>query len=212
MHLIAFMTASILCILLVLYFIFIRPWQLQWGATDDEASSSMVGDDIVKSPHFVATRAVLINAPPAEVWKWIVQIGSARAGFYSIDCIDNANVPSARTLLPEYQKIAIDYFIPFTPNQKHGMWVKDYRAPEYVLWWDRKGNGTWGWFLQPTESGRTRLITRLRTKYDFSFPWIIYYILYDIGDIIMMRKCLLGIKERAEKRELILAQVRGDRG
>ncbi|AFY92365.1 hypothetical protein Cha6605_1142 [Chamaesiphon minutus PCC 6605] len=40
--------------------------------------------------------------------------------------------------------------------------------------------------------------TRLRTKYDFSFPWIIYYILYDVGDIIMMRKCMLGIKERAE--------------
>jgi hypothetical protein len=58
---------------------------------------------------------------------------------------------------------------------------------------------TWGWFLRQTEAGETRLITRLRTKYNFSFPWIIYYIFYDVGDIIMMRKCMLGIKERAEE-------------
>jgi hypothetical protein len=28
---------------------------------------------------------------------------------------------------------------------------------------------------------------------------MIYYIFYDFGDIIMMSKCMLGIKERAEK-------------
>jgi hypothetical protein len=159
----------------------------------------MPGDDIVQKPHFVATRAVSIKASPAEVWKWIIQIGSTRAGFYSIDLIDNANVPSSRNILLKYQKIAKDYFIPFTPDQKNGMWVKDYQEPEYVLWWDQREHGTWGWFLRPTEAGNTRLITRLRTKYDFSFPWIIYYILYDFGDIFMMRKCMLGIKERAEE-------------
>jgi hypothetical protein len=184
--------------IVISYLKFLRPWQLRWGATDDEGKCTMCGDDIVQKPNFIATRAVSIEAPPTEVWKWIVQIGSGRAGFYSIDFIDNANVPSSRDILPKYQRIEQDYFIPFTPNQKNGMWVKDYREPEYILWWDRKGNGTWGWLLQQNEAG-TRLITRLRTKYDFSFPWIIYYILYDFGDIIMMRKCMLGIKERSEK-------------
>jgi len=113
--------------------------------------------------------------------------------------LDNANVPSSRKILPQYQIIEKDYFIPFTPNQKNGMWVKDYKEPEYILWWDHKGNGTWGWYLRQTGTGETRLTTRLRTKYDFSFPWIIYYIVYDFGDIIMMSKCMLGIKERAEK-------------
>jgi hypothetical protein len=78
------------------------------------------------------------------------------------------------------------------------MWVKNYKASEHILWWDKKGNGTWGWYLKQKDNGQTRLITRLRTKYDFSFPWIIYYLLYDFGDIIMMRKCMLGIKDRAE--------------
>ncbi len=198
MQLFTFIITSMLFIVLC-YFKLLRPWQLRWGATDDEVKCTMPGDDIVQKPHFVATRAVSIKAPPTEVWKWIVQIGSGRAGFYSIDFIDNANVPSSRNILPKYQRIEQDYFIPFTPDQKKGMWVQDYQEHEYILWWDRKGNATWGWFLRQTEAGNTRLITRLRTKYDFTFPWIIYYIFYDFGDIIMMSKCMLGIKERAEK-------------
>jgi hypothetical protein len=67
-----------------------------------------------------------------------------------------------------------------------------------LLWWDKKGMAAWLWYLKEVSGGKTRLITRLRTRYDLSFPWIIYYALYDFGDIVMMRNCLLGIKERAE--------------
>jgi hypothetical protein len=187
-----------LILLGMIYFFAIRPRLLTWGATRGEIGRSLPGDDLVLEPHFAATRAVTIQAPAAEVWKWIIQIGSARAGWYSLDRIDNAGVPSSREMLPEFQKIELDYFIPFTPDQKNGMWVKEYREPEYILWWDKKGKGTWGWYLSQEKDGTTRLLTRLRTFYDFSFPWVIYYLLYDFGDIIMMRKCMLGIQERAE--------------
>lgn len=182
----------------VIYFAAIRPRILTWGATQDEVSQPLPGDDLVSKPHFIATRAVTIKAPASVVWKWIIQIGSARAGWYSLDWIDNAGAASSREILPEFQKIEQGYFIPFTPDQKNGMWVKEYREHEHVLWWDQKGHGTWGWYLGHQGESETRLITRLRTRYDFSFPWIIYYVLYDFGDIIMMRKCMLGIKERAE--------------
>lgn len=187
---------------MLLYFFIIRPKTLTWGATKEEATRRMSGDDIVLRPHFVATRAVTIHSAPAEVWKWIIQIGSARAGWYSHDWIDNSGTPSSHEILPEFQKIENDYFIPFTPDQKNGMWVKYHQEPSVILWWDKKCNATWLWQLDETEPGRTRLLTRLRTKYDFSFPWIIYYLLYDIGDIIMMKKCMLGIKERAENPRL----------
>ncbi|OGO35159.1 MAG: hypothetical protein A2W35_13500 [Chloroflexi bacterium RBG_16_57_11] len=185
-------------ILIIVYFLLLRPWILTWGASKQEVKMSLVGDEVVHKPHFIATRAVTINTPAAEVWQWIIQIGSARAGWYSLDRIDNAGVPSTMEILPEFQKIELDYYIPFTPDQKNGMWVKDFRHPEFILWWDRKSNGTWGWYLQEFERDRTRLITRLRTRYDFSFPWLIYYLFYDFGDIVMMRKCMLGIKQRAE--------------
>lgn len=193
--------------ILLLYFLVIRPLTLTWGATEEEAVRPLSGDDIVQRTHFVATRAVTIHAPPSEVWKWIIQIGSARAGWYSIDWIDNSGVESSRQILPEFQKIEDDYFIPFTPDQKNGMWVKYYEEPKTILWWDKKGNSTWLWQLEGMKHGNTRLITRLRTKYDFKFPWVIYYMLYDIGDIIMMSKCMLGIKERAEHLQKNMAQA-----
>ena len=189
-----------LAALTALYFLLIRPWTLTWGATKEEAARPLPGDDIVKKTHFVATRAVTIHTPPSEVWKWIVQIGSARAGWYSIDWIDNGGKASSREILPEFQKIENDYFIPFTPDQKNGMYVREFKEHKNILWWDKKGDASWLWNLSEVESGKTRLITRLRTKYDFKFPWVIYYILYDLGDIVMMSKCMLGIKERAEKR------------
>lgn len=180
------------------YFLAIRPWQLRWGATDAEVVRRLAGDDIVKNPHFKATRAVTIQAPPAEVWPWLLQIGSARGGWYSLDWLDNSGQPSTWEILPAFQKIENDYFVPFTPNQKNGMWVKEFSEFAYILWWDKKGKATWGWYLEEIGDHHTRLITRLRTTYDFRFPWVIYYLIYDFGDIVMMRKCLLGIKARAE--------------
>ncbi len=82
------------------------------------------------------------------------------------------------------------------------MWVKSFQACNYILWEDKVGKATWLWYLVPTDNGNTRLLTRLRTKYNWKGFWIIYYLLYDIGDIIMMRKCLLGIKQRAENEDL----------
>jgi hypothetical protein len=132
-----------LAILTALYFLFIRPWTLTWGATREEVARPLPGDDIVQMTHFVATRAVTIDAPPSEVWKWIVQIGSARAGWYSIDWIDNGGKESSRTILPVFLMIENDYFSPFTPDQKNGMWVKEFKEPETILWWDKKGDASW---------------------------------------------------------------------
>lgn len=191
--------AGTVLIFLIAYFIILRPIHLRWGATDEEVTAKMPGDEIVKTVHFNATRAISIHATPENIWKWIIQIGSKRAGWYSIDWIDNGGIESSKEILPEFQKIENGYFVPFTPDQKNGMWVKAYREHEYILWNDKEGNATWLWYLKKKSETETRLITRLRTKYRFFSIWIIYYIIYDFGDIIMMKKCMKGIKERAEK-------------
>lgn len=41
------------------------------------------GDELVPAPLMQITRAVMINAPPQQVWPWLVQTGQGRAGFYS---------------------------------------------------------------------------------------------------------------------------------
>jgi hypothetical protein len=52
--------------------------------------------------------------------------------------------------------------------------------------------------MYPTQDGKTRLITRIRTKYRWLGLTALFNLLIEFGDIIMMRKCMLGIKERAE--------------
>lgn len=75
---------------LPLYLLWIRPWQLRWGATDEEVNRAMPGDDIVRRPTFNATRGVTVHARPEDLWPWMVQIGCMRAGWYSYDWIDNS--------------------------------------------------------------------------------------------------------------------------
>lgn len=195
----AFLITGVILILFMFYFFIFRPMHLRWGATNEEVKVKMPGDGIVITAHFNATRAISINSTPENIWKWIIQIGSKRAGWYSIDWIDNGGIDSSREILPEFQKIENGYFVPFTPDQKNGMWVKEFKEPEYILWIDKEGNATWLWHLKKISDSETRLITRLRTRYKFMSIWIIYYIFYDFGDIIMMKKCMKGIKERAEK-------------
>ncbi len=185
-------------VLILVYLFIIRPWQLHWGATQKEVELILPGDNLVLKPNFNATRAIIINAEPELIWRWIIQMGSLRAGWYSIDWLDNARIKSGDKILSEFQNIAINQFIPFTPNQKNGMWVKDFKRYQYILWVDKIGNGTWLWHLIPDGISRTRLLTRLKTKYVWKGFWIIYYLLFDMGDIIMMRKCMKGIKRRAE--------------
>ena len=87
------------------YLLYIRPWQLRWGATDEELERPMPGDEIVARSTFNATRAVTIEARPEEIWPYIVQIGMTRAGWYSYDLLDNLGRPSARRILPQFQNL-----------------------------------------------------------------------------------------------------------
>ena len=61
----------------------VRPRALRWGATQDEVAQPMPADPIVRKADFVATRAITIDVAPGQVWPWLVQVGSGRAGWYS---------------------------------------------------------------------------------------------------------------------------------
>ena len=152
----------------------------------------------MKRPTFNATRAVTVWARPEAIWSWIVQIGLKRAGWYSYDWIDNLGKPSATRIIPEFQRLEVGDLIPVSPDGKHGFWVKAFEPNRWMLWWDKKGSVTWLWGLYPLDEAHTRLITRVRMCYHWLSPWIFFDLLLDVGDIVMMRKCMLGIKLRAE--------------
>ena len=90
----------------------LRPRIFSWGATGEEASRPMPGDDRCLRPDLSATRAVTIAARPEDVWPWLVQWGWNRAGFYSYDLLDNLGRPSARQILPQFQHLAVGDWVP----------------------------------------------------------------------------------------------------
>jgi hypothetical protein len=188
-----------------IYLLWIRPWQLRWGAGDEEVLRAMPGDEIVERATFNATRGVTIRARPEEIWPWLVQMGIRRAGWYSYDCLDNLCRPSARQILPAFQNLQVGDLVPLSPDGKQGFWVKELRAGQQMLWWDRQGGASWLWFLEPVDEEHTRLLTRVRVRYDWLSPAILFHLLIEFADIVMMRKCMLGIQERAETRDVAAA-------
>jgi hypothetical protein len=177
-----------------------RPWHLKWGATPEDVMRTMPGDEIVHRPTFNATRAVTINARPEDVWPWIVQIGFGRAGWYSYDLFDNLGRHSSERILGELQHIEVGDLVPLGPGEGSGMLVKDFIPNQSMLWWTGKnGQTTWAWGLYPTSEGATRLVTRVRAPFLWRQPMTAVWLLLDeVADFPMMRKCLLGIKRRAE--------------
>jgi hypothetical protein len=182
------------------YIRWVRPRVFSWGATNDETTRPMAGDEQCPRPQLNATRAVTIAAEPDDIWPWLVQWGWNRAGFYSYDLLDNLGRPSARQILPQFQHLVVGDWVPMggktTPYTAYRVTRLE---PGTLMLWDKPG-GSWLWLLEPDGAGCTRLITRLRSRYAWARPTIVTeLILMEIGDPFMMRKCLLGIKQRAER-------------
>ena len=184
--------------LLAVYAKLVRPRAMRWGATEEEAARLLPGDEVVARADYVATRAITIDAPPQDVWPWLVQIGSGRAGWYTYDRLDNAGMPSATEIIAELQQLQVGDLIPMVAGKDIGVRVKELEPDRRMLWWDVKGEYSWEWLLEPVD-GRTRLIKRLRVTRHPWTPKMLYELVAANGDVVMQRKLLRGVKQRAER-------------
>jgi hypothetical protein len=185
----------------VAYPLFFRRWCLTWGATAEEASRKLAGDELLPEATLVSTRAVTIDALPAAVWPWLVQMGSGRGGAYTYDWIENLfglHMHSARQILPQYQDLKVGDELPMGPGRP--VMQVEVCDPERTLA-VRAADGNWVWiFALAAEGTRTRLISRNRIATPGAPPPVRLFnlLLMEPGSLIMERKMLLGIKQRAE--------------
>jgi hypothetical protein len=170
---------------------------LTWGATGEEAKARLAGDELLEDADGVATRAITIDAPPSAVWPWIAQMGPApRGGAYTYDWIENLlrlDMHSVDRVLPQFQHPQVGDGFGFGPNRMRYVIVD----PERTLAL-RSADGNWVWtFVLEERGGRTRLLSRNR----FRLPRLrdrIGMLPMEPGSLVMERKMLRGIKERAE--------------
>jgi hypothetical protein len=169
-----------------------------WGATDSEVASRLPGDELLEGAEGVITRAVEINAPAAAVWPWLAQMGPApRGGAYTYDWIENLlklKMHSVDQVLPEFQHPAVGDTITLGANLMRLELVE----PERALAW-RSGDGNWVWaFALHEHDGRTRLVSRNRYHLA-TLAARLSMVPMELGSLVMERKMLLGIKQRAER-------------
>ena len=182
-----------------IYPVFFRRQCLTWGARPDEVSRQLPGDELLPGAGIVATRAITIDALPAAIWPWLVQMGSGRGGVYTYDWIENLfglDMHSTRRILPQYQDVKVGDEFPLGPGLAMGIAVLD-PGRTFTL---RFADGNWVWiFALFAEDGHTRLISRNRIAAAEAWPARLFgTLVMEPGSLIMERKMLLGIKERAE--------------
>ena len=190
-------TAAFLAALAALYPLMRRPI-LTWGATTEEAGSRLPGDELLEEADGVSTRAVTIGAPATVVWPWLAQMGpSPRGGAYTYDWIENLlglDMHSADRVLLEFQHPEVGDTIALGPNRMRIERVE----PGRVLAW-RSEDGNWVWtFVLDESDGATRLISRNR----YRLPTLaarVSMLPMEPGSLLMERRMLRGIKERAER-------------
>ena len=59
---------SIIILIMVIYFLWVRTYQLHWGATNQELNEAMPGDHLDSALEFFSTRAMTISGTPEEIW------------------------------------------------------------------------------------------------------------------------------------------------
>ena len=186
----------------------------RWGATAEELSRPLPGDDQVPDPLVASTRAVSIQAPASAVWPWLVQIGWRRAGWYSYDRIDNDRIPSADRIMPELQELRPEDSVPEGPGvgwtvttvEPGRLLLLTTHGPMRGVNWVLRRDSSWLFQLDDLGAGHCRLIERAHTAIITNNDTVTGKLIstplgaaaLSLGDFVMAPRHMQGIRRRAE--------------
>ncbi|MBI5955313.1 MAG: hypothetical protein HY865_26960 [Chloroflexi bacterium] len=190
---------AVVTIFSVFYLSVLHPWMNRWGITDAEAAMNLPGDGEIEGGIITSTRGVTINASSDEVWKWIVQLGQERAGFYSEDWLENltlADIHNADEIRIEWQQRQQGEKVLGAGGAVYGE-NSFWRIPVYE---EGKVIYLWGSIVVlPVDAQTSRLVTRSYTVPASPVMQTVLAFTYDWMHFVMERGMLLGIKARAEQ-------------
>jgi hypothetical protein len=181
--------------------ILLTPWMDTWKTTPQERSYSFPGDDLLKDPARIANRAVTINASPAQVFPWIVQMGADKAGMYSYTWLERlfgCKMAKDEIIRSEWQSLQEGDLMHMCAGEKAPPpYIVVKIIPDQAVVFGHQENGEWvdlwAFVLIPQTNNTTRLVTHTRTMM-VGGAWEVFNRLA----FVMERKMLLTIKALSE--------------
>jgi len=193
------------------------------GVTRHERRRPLPGDELVPGAGRGWTMATTVDAPPARVWQWLVQMGCDRGGFYSFDRLDNAGRPSIEEIRPEWQTLEPGDRLDSHPSGRTWFVVAELE-PERTLVlrasidlrtgrsYDPAGgrprffvDSSWAFALEPLAS-RTRVLVRTRSaERPRLLGRLAGFCLFDPAHCVMQTRQLVRVRRLAEAVELVEA-------
>lgn len=184
------------------------------GSTAAERARHLPGDELLAEPSFVTNHAATLDAPPAQVWPWMTQVGWHRGGWYTPRWVDRLlfpdNWPSARTLDPALVRdLAPGDTIPDGPPGTAHFVVERADAPSTLVLhsrthlppgWDASVGASldwvWTFVFDPVGTDRTRMLIRNRGKVQPAWLDLAYLATIVPADHIMTRGMFRGLQQR----------------
>jgi len=164
-----------------------------WGATADELAARYPCDGRVVHPDDAMIRAVDVPAPAATVFRWLCQL---RAAPYSYDWLDNWGRRSPRELTPGLERLELGQtfatifeLAAFEPDRQVTL---DMKRATWLF-----GEVSITYLVTPIDDRRARLVAKLVVRYPRRLPWSAMRYVLPWGDLVMMRKQLLDLRELA---------------
>lgn len=184
------------------------------GGSPSEEALRLPGDNLVPQPKLQETIAITLEAPPERAWPWLVQMGCQRAGWYSLDRLDNGGRPSASRIIPELQHLEVGDVLPWKPSGREGFSVLELDNNKCLLLGspslkpqaasaatpptNSPIKDCWAFVLEPIGENATRLITRVRADYANNFPNRMFSRFLSLAHFIMQRAQLRNLKRLTE--------------
>lgn len=160
-----------------------------WGATAAERAIDLPCDSLLSDARFRCHRAITVDASPAVVFRWLCQLREAP---YSYDLLDNFGRRSPRALTPGADRLEVGQrfmsifrLVSFDPDEQITLQASRSTAVTYAV----------------RPEGR---VARLLVCVLFDPAGRLGAVLVPplvLGDLVMMRKQLLTLKDLAEGEE-----------
>jgi hypothetical protein len=169
-----------------------------WGTTADERRMSFPCDRHVDSPDAAYFRGVDVHAPCTVVFRWLCQL---RVAPYSYDWIDNFGRRSPAQLTPGLEQLALGQCFMI------GFELVEFEVDRHLTLLARSSFGrvfgldalAVSYVVLPRGAGGSRLLVKLPMRHVPGLVGSLASWLLPWGDLVMMRKQLLTLKQLAEE-------------